>query len=408
MKLNIARVAALGPLGIGILFTALGNGACAAGSSAPNSGSSEGVGKNTQATITPLSLNTDGACNAVGAWGITSPQVISFIAANASAFKNAQFQLLVQKQNSSTMTTATSAVTASASFENMLQAAASASAAQAATAIQSAQASALNSAMTTANATEADTTTISGSATSSASSLSSVMHHDQHFASASGSANNTAITSSTANNSASGMNGNSNSLNSTFLQTAFNSATVPAFFGGIGLLPVSNSSSASTTNTSLAVNTAFFNNMAQAGQAATAANSSQFNTASSSSNDTVDVAQQMTNSGSQFQQTLTHNLSAQNGTLAVTAATSGSNSSLVQNSGSNQGSTNTLDQSGSSFNTQQTQVFNDLETMNSNTFVLVAKLEASQANTILQIFQGSNNAVTGDGNFPVVLPNCGN
>ena len=408
MKLNIARVAALGPLGIGILFTALGNGACAAGNGAPNSGSSEDVGKNTQATITPLSLNSDGGCNAVGTFGITSPQVISFIAANASQFKNAQFQLFVQTQSGSTKQTNMTSSSANASFQSMLVAANSASAAQAATAIQSASASALNSAQTSTTAAEADTTIISGSQSSWQKSDSTVMHHDESNASATGTALNNVMTLASATSTAQGTSGALNSTNSSFMQTAFNSATVPAFFGGIGLLPVMSSSSASQVNSASAVNTAFFNNGSGAISQNAVNNLSNVSTGSHTDNTTVDTAQQDTSQGSQFEQTLTHNLNAQSGTTAVNVAQNQSNSLLNQSSGSSQGSTNSLQQSGSSQSMQGTQVYNDLETLNSNTFVLVAQLQASQASTILQLFQGSNGVVTGDQSFPIVLPSCGN
>jgi hypothetical protein len=123
-------------------------------------------------------------------------------------------------------------------------------------------------------------------------------------------------------------------------------------------------------------------------------------------NNTFDEVAQQASSGSGFTQNLQHMLQAQNGTSVVNSA--GNTTDLfsdAQNTAS-QSSGSSLQQSGSNSSSSSAQVCNNLDTFNQTHFTLQVNLQADQANTILQLFQGSNGVVTNTQNFPVVLPSC--
>lgn len=405
MKLNFARVAALGPIGIGVLFTVL-SGGCAAGAGEPNTGSSEPVGKSTQATITPVSFTTTGGCSGVGAFNIQSPQVISFIAANTSAFQNVQMQLFQQTQQGTMTQVNTQVQAANAQFQAMLNQSAQAATSQEAKLNQAASASAMNSATTAASATEQDQTQISGSQSSWQNSNSTVIQHNENNASAQGTASNTAAQSALATNSANGNSGSSNNAAQNFMNTAFQLNTVPAFFGGIGLLPITNSSSSSQNNTTGAASNAFFTNAAAAAQQAAAAQNSAFNTSSHHDNTSVNQTNQQSAQGSQFQQDFQHQMQAANGTAVQNSAANASNLNSDQLNTTGQSSQSNLQQSGQNSSGSSTQVMNNLDTLNWDQFTLMVNLTATQANNILQLFQGSNGVVTNTQAFPINLPAC--
>jgi hypothetical protein len=404
MKLNIARLAALGPIGLGVLFTALGG--CAAGAGEPGTGSSEPVGKVSQATITPISINPTGACTAVGTFNIVSPQTISFIAANASSFKNMQMQVFEQDNTGTLHQVNTQQQAASASFNAMLVQAASASASNEAHLHQTTNNAASSSATTSATAQEQDQTVIGGSQSATSQSDTQVTHHDDHTAAASGTATNTVFNQNSAANSANGMNGANNTATQTFLNTAMQTSLVPAFFGGIVTIPSSTSSNNSGSNNTTSGASSFFNNAAAAAATALATQTSSFSNGSSSMNNTFDEVAQQAQSGSMFSQTLQHQLQAQNGTSVVNTAGNSTDLRSDANNAAAQSSGSTLQQSGSNSSGSAAQVVNDLQTFNQTHFQLQVNLTVEQANSILQLFQGSNGVVTNTQNFPVVLPSC--
>lgn len=407
MKLNFARASALGTIGIAMLSAAL-TGGCAAGAGEPAPSSSEATGTSSQPVITPISLTTGAGCTAVGTFGIASPQIISFIAANTSNFQNAQFQLYTMDSQNKLTQVNQQTQTASASMMALLQASSSSSAAQEAKLAQSAANSSKASTDTNAFANENDTTTATGSQSAFSNSDITVLHHAESNASASGTASNSALNSSMASNNAFGNSGSSQQAMQNFLTNAFQSSVVPiGFFGGVVVAPSSTSSSASQNNSASALANAFFNNGSTAAQQAAAAQNSSFSTASHTDNTTLDQTDQSAKSGSAYSQTLAHSMYAQNGTSADQAASNLSSLSSDQASSASQEAKSSNLQNTTSSNSSNVQVYNDLQQLNSSKYVLVANLTANQANSMLQLFQGSNGVVTGNQSFPIDIPTCG-
>jgi hypothetical protein len=111
-------------------------------------------------------------------------------------------------------------------------------------------------------------------------------------------------------------------------------------------------------------------------------------------------------SGSSFDQTVAHSLSTANGTLAANAASNSSSLTASAANTASQGSSVLTASDNTQTSSSGTQVFNNLQTFNSNQFTLIVNLTADQVNNVMQVFQGNNGVVTGSGNFPIVLPSC--
>jgi hypothetical protein len=69
-------------------------------------------------------------------------------------------------------------------------------------------------------------------------------------------------------------------------------------------------------------------------------------------------------------------------------------------------STNNTTQGASSTQTNKAMVFNDLSTFNSHNLMVTVNLTASQAQTVIQLFQGSNNTLDNFASFPIATPAC--
>lgn len=405
MKLNIARVSALGTIGLGLMSLAL-TGGCAAGGGDPNPSSSEAVGKSAQAVITPVSLTT-GGCGAVGTFAVTSPQIISFIAANTASFTNTQFQLFLQDSKNQLHQVNTTTQEATAEMMAMLKASSKSSASNSAMADQSATTSFDNSASARQFAKEQDTTMLSGNQSSFATSQTTVHHEDSHTSNANGSATNVAFNQNSASQSADGQNGTSNSADQSFLSSAMQTVPVAGFFGGVVLIPATSSSTASGSNSNSALTNAFFNNEARAQSQGLAVQHSSFDNHAHTDNSSTDTADLSSSQGSEFSQTLSHNLDSSSGTSSKASGSSASDLNTSSSNQADQSASSKSLQSSSNSSSATTQVINDLDQFNSSSFILVVNMTATQANNVLQLFQGSNGVVTGNQSFPVVIPTCG-
>ncbi|HEX8793030.1 MAG TPA: hypothetical protein VF765_18930, partial [Polyangiaceae bacterium] len=285
MKLNIARVGALGPIGMALVATALNVG-CAAGAGEPDQ-SSEPTGKSQeQWGIAPLGIGCGAGGGAVGTFAFSAPQVINTIVANTAALQNAQFQLYaVNNQGQQTLVNqqAQSATTAQ---QAMLAQATNFTSAQSALAQQSIQNAFQNSAASQqfANATNVTTAAGMNSAFQNSNSVVSQTNvanqqswgsgTNNTFASNAAQANQAAQQNAFGANSAQnaaaqqtnafGANTAQNAANTAAGTNAFNTSIVPTvgFFGGVGVLalPFSNATSANQFANTNALANNFFNN----------------------------------------------------------------------------------------------------------------------------------------------------
>ncbi len=407
MKLNIARVSALGTIGLGLMSLAL-TGGCAAGGGDPNPSSSEAVGKSAQAVITPVSLTTNG-CGAVGTFAITSPQVISFIAANTSAFANSQLQLYTMDSEGHQTQVNKTAQQASASMLALLISSSKSSASNTAMADQTATTGFENNASAKQYAKEQDKTTVSGNQSSFATSDTTVTHEDSHNTDAYGTAANLAFNSASADSQASGSNGSRSSADQNLLSNQFQSSLVPiGFFGGVVVAPSSSSAFLNNINSSDTASKAFFQNQASASQQGAAANISSFSNHTHSDNSSTDTADLSSSQGSEFSQTVMHNLDSASGTSSQASGSSLTDLSASSSNTAKQSADNFSLQSNASQSSASTFVYTDLDTFNSSNYLLVVTMTAKQANSMLQLFQGSNGVVTGNQSFPIAVPTCGN
>jgi hypothetical protein len=100
---------------------------------------------------------------------------------------------------------------------------------------------------------------------------------------------------------------------------------------------------------------------------------------------------------------------AQNVTAAQAAQQAASNSTSAAASGSNQAqqiASVTNSQSATQQSQSSAQVFNNLQTLNSHHMVLNVTMTATQANSVIQLFQGANGVVQQFQNFNVNTPLC--
>jgi hypothetical protein len=455
---RFAKASAIGTVSLGLLAASLGAGCGSSGPSASGPANSP-----EKASIVQQGQWAVGGCGATGKFTITSPQTINFIAINANAFNNAQFQLQavtsdnktiqvnnqIQHADSLLQQVINNSVTTfnlnKTSFDQSAKQDTSQSTSATNDVTEIAKANQMNSGFAT-TITNTNTVAFQQSsanqwANASQSATNKANANSDTDAVNSSSAGNNADTSQSANaansakadNSAS-QNANQNAFGNNFAQS-LNNSLVPVAAGAVAAFPLFNNTLSNSffnngANTSaMAANASSANNVSS-NSANTKANNFQFannasdlnnnshvdnsttaNTSSASHSDNQNLAVNSTHldTTTQFENQAeadsTRILKQDSMTSAMTSAdtsASGDTSALAKTANASlSNATNITNTNSNAF------VFANLEQFNSNTFQLTTNLTQSQVNAVLQLFQGNqSDVVSNAAAFPVVTPTC--
>jgi epidermal growth factor receptor substrate 15 len=457
---RFAKASAIGTVSLGLLAAALGAGC---GSSGPSGSGSASNSTPEKAAITQEGQWAVGGCGATGTFTITSPQEINFIAINASAFKNAQFQLQVVTSDNKTIQVNNQIQHADSLLQQIISNAATTFNLNKTNFDQSAMQDSMQSTDVTNDVMEYAKANQNNSGfaqtITNTTNLAFQKSSANQWSSASQSATNKANARNDSDTNSQSMSGNtalatqeanaSNSAKAT--NTASNSATqnangqnfaqnlnmslVPVAAGAVAAFPLfnnnlsnsfftngaslsneaANASSANQRTRNNAVtsanNTAFANNNVDTNNkshvdSATTANAMQAShvdnqnlTFNKTHLDTTTMFNNMAEADS------TRTLDQEATTSAMTSAdTSANGDTFALNKASNTSlatATNITNTNANAF------VFANLQQFNSNTFRLVTNLTQSQVNAVIQLFQGNqDDVVSNAAAFPVVTPTC--
>jgi hypothetical protein len=457
---RFAKTSAIGTVSLGLLAAALGAGC---GSSGPGPSGSESAKAPEKASIVQQGQWDVGGCGATGTFTITSPQTINFIAINANAFKNAQFQLqVVNSDNTTTQinrqvqhadsllnqvlsNAATTFNLNKTSFDQMAKQDTSQSTMLDNSIVEMAKAHQENSGSAT-TVTDATNLAIQKSSadqwsTSSQSASNKANARSDNSTNNIAGSSNTALATQDANasNSARANNSASNTASQNAMGTNFaqniNMSLVPVAAGGVAAFPLFNnnlSNSFFTNGASLAnmaLNASSANQRTKSDAVTTASNTANANNSTDVNNKShVDNstsasamnASHVDNSNFTFNKThLNTTTEFENESEAdsnrslvqdtdTSAMTEADNSASGETFALNKASNTSLASSTNIANTTSNAfVFSNLSSLNSNTFKLVTNLSQSQVNAVVQLFQGNqSDVVSNAAAFPVVTPTC--